>query len=144
MVWAGALGTALVVATALIHISILTNLGWRARRAAAGTRGLLLLVLVMMLAHSVEILAYAGGYFLIANLGLGHITGEFTGSLFDYVYYSTVSYTSLGLGDVYPHGPARLLTGIEALNGLFLIGWSVMFTYPTLQATCCPPGAPKT
>ena len=48
----------------------------------------------------------------------------------------TVSFTSLGLGDVCPHGPARLLTGIEALNGLLLIGWSPMFTYPALQASC--------
>ena len=36
---------------------------------------------------------------------------------------------SLGLGDVWPHGPIRLLTGIEALNGLILIAWSASYTY---------------
>jgi len=51
-------------------------------------------------------------------------------------YYSAVSYTSLGLGDIWPHGHLRLLTSIEAINGLFLIGWSVTFTYPVLNACC--------
>jgi potassium channel LctB len=39
-----------------------------------------------------------------------------------------VSYTSLGLGDVYPGGSLRLITGVEALNGLLMIARSGSFT----------------
>ncbi|MFZ0693339.1 MAG: potassium channel family protein [Alphaproteobacteria bacterium] len=46
----------------------------------------------------------------------------------DYVYFSAITDASLGLGDVFPLGQARLLTGVEALNGLVLIGWSASFT----------------
>jgi len=35
----------------------------------------------------------------------------------------------LGFGDVYPVGALRLLSGIEGINGLFLIAWSTSFTY---------------
>ena len=42
-------------------------------------------------------------------------------------------FSSIGLGDLYPIGPIRLLTGIEGLVGLLLIGWSVSFTYWEMQ-----------
>ena len=35
----------------------------------------------------------------------------------------------MDLGDVYPVGALRLLSGIEGINGLFLIAWSTSFTY---------------
>ena len=44
-----------------------------------------------------------------------------------------VSYTSLGLGDVWPTGVLRLITGLEALNGLILIAWSASFTYLSME-----------
>jgi hypothetical protein len=34
---------------------------------------------------------------------------------------------------VFPLGPVRLLSGVEALNGLMLIGWSASFTYLTME-----------
>lgn len=47
----------------------------------------------------------------------------------DYFYFSIVSYTSLGHGDVFPSGHLRFITGVEALNGLLLIAWSGSFIY---------------
>jgi hypothetical protein len=43
------------------------------------------------------------------------------------------TYTSLGYGDVVPRGDVRLLAGIEALNGLLLIGWSVSYTFIAME-----------
>lgn len=40
------------------------------------------------------------------------------------LYFSAETFTTLGYGDVVPHGDLRLLAGIEALNGLLLIGWT--------------------
>ena len=38
-------------------------------------------------------------------------------TLSDCGYYSFVTYTTLGFGDIIPHGPIRFLTGMEALTG---------------------------
>ena len=54
-------------------------------------------------------------------------------SLVDYAYYSTVAYTTLGLGDLVPTGGLRILTGIESLNGFILITWTASFTYLAME-----------
>jgi hypothetical protein len=38
----------------------------------------------------------------------------------------------LSLGAIQLHGHVRPITDIEAINGLFLIGWSVTSTHPLL------------
>ena len=37
------------------------------------------------------------------------------------VYFSVVSYTTLGIGDIYPLAGLRLLAGVESLAGLLMI-----------------------
>ena len=37
------------------------------------------------------------------------------------------------LGDLTPSGPMRLLAGVEALNGLLLIGWSASYIYISME-----------
>ena len=49
------------------------------------------------------------------------------------MYFSAETYTSLGFGDVTPLGPIRLLAGVEALNGLLLIGWSASYTFIAME-----------
>ncbi|MGE5242209.1 MAG: ion channel [Bacteroidota bacterium] len=44
-----------------------------------------------------------------------------------------MTYTSLGLGDVYPLGDLRLIAGIESLIGLLMIAWSASFTYLMME-----------
>jgi hypothetical protein len=44
----------------------------------------------------------------------------------------------LGYGDVVPHGPLRLLAGVEALTGLLMIGWSASFTYVSMARFWTP------
>ena len=45
-------------------------------------------------------------------------------SLWDYVYYSIVTFTTLGYGDMFPKANVgyRLLAGSEAFIGAFMIG----------------------
>jgi hypothetical protein len=38
-------------------------------------------------------------------------------------------YTTLGIGDLYPTGALRILSGVEALNGLVMVGWTASLTY---------------
>ena len=63
------------------------------------------------------------------HLGFGEISGTVGHGMMDYVYFSAVTYSSLGLGDVYPTGGLRMLCAVEAIMGLLLIGWTVTFTY---------------
>lgn len=87
-------------------------------------------VYLLALTHFAEVMLFAIGYYVAATyMDAGSLSGEFDGHFREYIYYSLVSYTSLGLGDVYPNGPIRLLTGAEALTGLLMIGWSASFTY---------------
>jgi Ion channel len=52
----------------------------------------------------------------------GHpITGTFDG-LLSALYFSFVTTTSVGYGDVLPHGPARILSIFEAVTGLLIFG----------------------
>ena len=47
----------------------------------------------------------------------------------DVFYFSLVSYTSLGLGDIVPTGHLRLVAGVEALNGFLLISCSAAYLF---------------
>ncbi len=66
--------------------------------------------------------------------GLGGLRGGAAVQGFaEALYFSAEAYTSLGLGDVTPYGSARLLAGVEALNGLLLIAWSASFLYLEME-----------
>lgn len=65
-------------------------------------------------------------------MGLGGLSGEHYG-FWDTVYFSAVTYSSLGFGALFPTGAIRMICGVEALNGLVLIGWSVSFTYLVME-----------
>ncbi len=85
-------------------------------------------------AHLIEIILYACTVYIMQHhLGLGAIAGDVEGDALDFFYFSIVSYTTLGVGDMYPEGPLRLIMGIEALNGLVLITWTASFTYFSMQ-----------
>ncbi len=94
----------------------------------------LLGVLGALVAHVIEIWIFAIAYLLLIKSNqFGYLTGELQHGLLDYVYYSFVTYTSLGLGDIVPHGDIRYLSGLEALIGLLLIAWSASFLYMEMQ-----------
>ena len=78
----------------------------------------------------------------VESLGIGSFGGMEVSSFLDYFYYSIVTYTSLGIGDVYPQDHLRFITGTEALNGLLLITWSASYMFLTLsrfleKTECC-------
>jgi hypothetical protein len=95
---------------------------------------LMLVMLGVFAGHTVEIWLFGIAYFL---LEVYFQTGKFGGlnidHFFDYVYFSAVCYTSLGLGDLYPSGALRVVTGAEALAGLLMIAWSGSFTYLAME-----------
>ena len=101
--------------------------------------------MALFLSHIIEIGLYAVTFFCsIDFFQLGTLGGNEVNDPMEYLYFSSVIFTSLGIGDVFPMGHIRFLTGIEALNGLLLIAWSASFTFHVMgslwpQIKCCDP-----
>lgn len=72
--------------------------------------------------HGIEIWAYAGLY-----LHLGAVEGVRTA-----VYFSTMTYSTLGYSDEFVHNRWQVLAAIESINGVILMGWSTAF-FVTVQ-----------
>ena len=81
--------------------------------------------LILVLLHVVEVAAWALAYLLMPGSGLT--------SFGDAIYFSFVTFTTLGYGDITLPGPERMLTGIESLNGVLLVGWSTALSFAVIQ-----------
>jgi len=87
-------------------------------------------VFVALTAHAVEVWIFALSYYFMHHAeGWGTLEGNFDGSLMNCVYFSFTTYTTLGFGDIAPHGDLRFLCGLEALTGFVLITWTASFLY---------------
>ncbi|MGD8804041.1 MAG: ion channel [Gammaproteobacteria bacterium] len=87
-----------------------------------------------LVAHSIEIMLFASAYYLLPEFGSwGYLTGNFDASFADCIYFSYTTFTTLGVGDIEPHGRIRHLVGMESLTGLLLITWTASFLYYEMQ-----------
>jgi hypothetical protein len=64
---------------------------------------------------------------------LGALTGLPATTLPDFVYFSAVTYATVGFGDVVPIGAIRFLAGMESLTGFVMITWSASYTFLEMQ-----------
>lgn len=135
MAIAFAISLLLITATVLVHYELLQFASTLPSRFTIRTRPKILVVIAVVLAaHVVEAYLYAIAYYAMqTHLGLGALVGHREGDVLDYFYFSIATYTTLGIGDLHPSGAMRFVAGIEALNGLVLIGWSASFTYLTME-----------
>lgn len=125
----------LVVATTVLHYEVLhaLNAGLPSLRIPNRAK-LMVVIIVAFFAHAAEMAMYGAAiYALVTELGAGSLAGSAGFSFANCLYFSAETYTSLGFGDLTPTGPLRLLAGVEALNGLLLIGWSASFTYIAME-----------
>jgi hypothetical protein len=134
----GMVGTFCVVllaVTTVIHYEVLRLLTVVLPALRMQPRLKLIVVIAMAFcAHAVEILLYGIGYYLLATyVGAGSMGESGYLPFSRCLYFSAETYTSLGYGDVVPHGDLRLLAGMEALNGLLLIGWTTSYTYISME-----------
>ena len=125
----------LVVLVVMVHYEMLRRLTVALPRLKILQRfRIVVAVLGALVAHVIEIWIFGIGFYsLTAVESIGQLTGNYTGTLEDSVYYSFVTYTSLGFGDIIPTGYLRFLTGIEALTGLALIAWTASFVYVEME-----------
>ena len=122
-----ALGSVMVALTVLISFWGFLGLTWlmssshaRIRPHAGNARAAVLILLVVLgifALHTVQIWLYAVLYLLLGELA------TFEQAL----YFSTITFASLGYGDIVLSSDWRVLSGIEAANGVVLFGWSTAF-----------------
>jgi Ion channel len=121
------LASGMVAVTVLVHFwgfILLTNLMQRSGKRLrphehrVGQAALILLVVFGIFGlHTIEIWLYAWVYLI---LGEAHFLEEA-------LYFSTVTFASLGFGDIVLSPRWRLLSAIEAANGVILFAWSTTF-----------------
>jgi hypothetical protein len=122
-----ALGTLLISTTVLFHTlglvgltRIMTHLirWFRLHRHDFGKSvAMVTTVLGLFLIHTFEIWIWAGLFFTINAIT----------PFQDALYFSTVTFSTVGYGDVIVGPQWRLLASLEAINGFILIGWSTAY-----------------
>jgi len=122
-----ALGTSIISVTVFFHtfgLVMLTRIMTRVvrwfqlhRHDFGKSVAMVTTVLGLFLIHTVEIWIWAA-VFLATNA----IT-----PFQDALYFSTVSFSTVGYGDIIVGAQWRLLASLEAINGFLLIGWSTAY-----------------
>lgn len=135
MILVGSFCIALLALTTLVHYEVLRMLTAALPGLGVPPRTKLIAVIfATFLAHMAEMSLYGLALFtLVRFLDAGTLNGMGGASLINCLYFSAETYTSLGFGDVVPLGPVRLIAGVEALNGLLLIGWSASYAYIAME-----------
>ena len=128
------IGSAMIVVTTLIQ-GVFTMVGVEYMRDYAdrhnqpallwSTLRLAVFVLWLFLATIIEVWVWAVLYVVLGALE----------SLETAVYFSTVTFTTLGFGDIVLDDEWRLLSSFEAANGLLMFGWSTALVFVGVQWT---------
>jgi hypothetical protein len=80
-------------------------------------------VLWLFVATILEVWAWAALYLLI----------DAAQSIEEAAYFSTVTFTTLGYGDITLDEQWRLLSSFEGANGLLMFGWSTALIFAAVQ-----------
>ena len=78
---------------------------------------MVILVHGLLALHTVEIWIWAAVYYMTGAVN----------SMSDGVYFSAITFSTLGYGDALIHVEWRMLAGMEGLSGFVLIGWSTAY-----------------
>lgn len=129
------LGLFLSALTIAFHYEVLRVLASMIERLSRNRRRrTVLAVLILFFAHVAEVWLFAGGHYAAVEwFSIGELRGEFSGAIRDYAYFSVITYTTVGYGDISPIGEVRVLAGLESLTGLMMIAWSAAFTVFRLE-----------
>jgi voltage-gated potassium channel len=129
------LSVALIVITVLLHslgtllmirvfYASISEQGGREKRA----RRILILtgaVVVLLLVHLVEISVWAVAYLSVLKISVARFEEAF--------YFSAVTFSTLGYGDITLPPPWRVLSSLQAVSGVLIFGWSTAILVGILQ-----------
>ncbi len=128
------IGSALTITTAVIHAGFMLLLmdalrvtqpkAWNLHRRSVRATLIACTVLLMAMASILESALWAAVY-----IAVGAIEGGFETAL----YFSTVTYTTLGYGDITIAGDYRMLAALQAANGIIMFGWTTAIIVRVVQ-----------
>jgi hypothetical protein len=104
----------ILLSSAMPHI---VRWGRLHRHGFGKTVAMVATVFGLFLIHTVEIWTWAGAYLALGTLP------NFT----DALYFSTVTFSTLGYGDIVLAPEFRLFGALEGVSGFLLIGWSTAY-----------------
>lgn len=87
---------------------------------------LVFLIMFFTLLHVGQCTLWAMVYYL--NPAISSLS-----SFSESIYFSLVSFTTIGYGDVVIDSEWRILAGLEGINGIILVGWSTAMVFSFLQ-----------
>ena len=82
-------------------------------------------VVTVFFIHIVQIWLWAILYLSLDSIPLN--------TLADALYFSTVTFSTVGYGDITLKHSARMLSAIEAANGFLLFGWTTAFIFEVIS-----------
>ena len=83
-------------------------------------------IFVLTILHTLQIIVWAMAYLYM-------LPPDVLASFEEAIYFSFVTFTTLGYGDIVLTEVWRIFSGVEALNGVLLIGWSTAMLFAVVQ-----------
>jgi len=124
-----AIGSILMIVTTFVHAACTLAALAALRMTHAGRWGLrsrwtrvslvAALVLMMFFAALIEVYIWAATYLMVGALS----------ALEPALYFSTVTFATLGYGDITLNEDWRLLASFEAANGIIMFGWTTALIF---------------
>ena len=84
-----------------------------------------LLVVMVFCVHIVQIWIWALLYLYLDSVHLHTVA--------DALYFSTVTFSTVGFGDIVLSPDIRMLSAIEAANGFLIFGWTTAFIFELIS-----------
>ncbi len=127
-------GILLVCATVTVHalgtglwLQVLLKNRARFEKGRQLLKVLIFTSVFFVLLHFVEIMLWAVTYRQL-------IGADELGSFQEAFYFSIVTFTTLGYGDITLSEQWRILSGVEAVNGILLVGWTTALLFAVIQS----------
>ena len=127
------IGSALVIATVFVHALATSFLlptlrrlqpgSWKPRGRLAGMNIVAILVLLLFLTAVVEVALWA-----VVYVQVGALAG-----FEEALYFSMVTFTTLGYGEIVLTERWRLLASFEAATGIIMFGWTTALILAAIQ-----------
>jgi voltage-gated potassium channel len=95
---------------------------------SSAIHALLTTVVVASVLHALQVAIWAIAYLMMLPAGELQTMEEA-------LYFSFVTFTTLGYGDITLSEGWRILSGMEALNGILLVGWTTALLFAVVQRT---------
>ncbi len=80
----------------------------------------------LMVLHFIEISIWAFVFMLIPDI-------QELATFEEAIYFSLITYTTVGYGDITLKSDWRIMSGFLAMNGIMLFGWSTAMIYAVVQ-----------